>query len=86
MSDSDFNHDDFRKLKPGSIQPRMEQDLTEPSYTPSPVELLAGEIASDVFPWVPEQTLEKLVEIRKAIERRLECEEGIEYMKRILRR
>jgi hypothetical protein len=73
---SDFNHDDFRKDKPGTPQPRMEKDLTEPTYNPSPLELLAGEIASDVFPWVPEQTLDKLVAIREAVQRRLDCAEG----------
>jgi len=52
-------------------------------YDPSPIELLAGEIASDVFPWVPEQTLDKLTAIRAAIERRLKCAEGRDYIARI---
>jgi hypothetical protein len=51
---------------------------------PTPVELLAGEIASDVFPWVPEQTLDKLAAIRKVVQQRLECNQGIDYMRRII--
>jgi len=54
------------------------------AYAPSPIELLAGEIASDVSPWVQELTLEKLTAIREAVQRRLDCGQGRKYMRRIL--
>jgi len=52
-------------------------------YNPSPIELLAGEIASDVSPWIPELTLEKLTAIREAVQRRLDCEQGRNYIRQI---
>ena len=49
----------------------------------SPVEQLAGEIASDVFPWVPEQTLDKWCAIRERVQGRLECGQGRELIRRM---
>jgi hypothetical protein len=49
----------------------------------TPIEQLAGEIASDVFPFVPEQTLDKLVAIREAVRQRLGCPEGLDLIRRI---
>ena len=54
-----------------------------PSPGQSSAEVLAAEIASDVFPWVPDQTIEKLIGIRGAVQRRLECAEGRELARRI---
>lgn len=54
-----------------------------PSPGKSATELLAGEIASDVFPWVPEKTIEKLSAIREAVQGRLECPQGRELARRI---
>jgi hypothetical protein len=52
-------------------------------YPPRAIQLLAGEIASDVFQFVPEQTAEKLEAIREAVQRRLDCQQGRDYMRQI---